>query len=61
MNITESIKFNKLKEENEALKNEITELKQQILYKEDLYFHCWWGDVDYDEECEYMDNGYKIW
>nr|CAK99287.1 hypothetical protein n-terminal truncated [Spiroplasma citri] len=50
MNITESIKFNKLKEENEALKEqlemahyfnqnlgkELDKLKQQILYKEDF-------------------------
>ncbi|APE75096.1 hypothetical protein [Spiroplasma citri] len=33
MNITETIKFNKLKEENEALKEELDELKQQILKK----------------------------
>ncbi|WP_348735687.1 hypothetical protein [Spiroplasma endosymbiont of Ammophila pubescens] len=37
MNITESIKFNKLKEENEKLKKELEELKQQQLYKEDFY------------------------
>ncbi|WP_268794824.1 hypothetical protein [Spiroplasma kunkelii] len=36
MNITESIKFDKLQEENEALKKELTELKQQQLYKEDF-------------------------
>ncbi|PQP78314.1 hypothetical protein C6B38_06920 [Spiroplasma sp. ChiS] len=30
MNITESIKFNKLKEENELLKNEITELNKDL-------------------------------
>ncbi|WP_425380408.1 hypothetical protein [Spiroplasma endosymbiont of Stenodema calcarata] len=43
MNITESIKFDKLQEENEKLKNqlaekdkEIEELKQQQLYKEDF-------------------------
>ncbi|PQP77995.1 hypothetical protein C6B38_08910 [Spiroplasma sp. ChiS] len=47
MNITESIKFNKLKEENEALKNEITELKQQQLYKKDI-----WIDFIRCEECE---------
>ncbi|WFG99464.1 hypothetical protein M1771_05595 [Spiroplasma citri] len=66
MNVTESIKFNKVKEENEALKEqlemahyfnqnlgkELDELKQQILYKEDFYFQCWWGNVDYDEDCE---------
>ncbi|QIA68146.1 hypothetical protein GL981_00425 [Spiroplasma citri] len=36
MNITESIKFNKLQEENEILKKELEELKQQQLYKEDF-------------------------
>ncbi|AKM52735.1 hypothetical protein [Spiroplasma mirum] len=43
MTITESIKFNKLQEENEKLKNQLAEkdkelvkLKQQILYKEDF-------------------------
>ncbi|WP_146693364.1 hypothetical protein [Spiroplasma sp. ChiS] len=30
MNITESIKFDKLKEENELLKNEITELNKDL-------------------------------
>ncbi|AXF95048.1 hypothetical protein [Spiroplasma phoeniceum] len=42
MNITESIKFDKLKVENEALKKELDELKQQILYKEDFkeFAHC---------------------
>ncbi|AXF95188.1 hypothetical protein [Spiroplasma phoeniceum] len=42
MNITESIKFDKLKAENEALKKELDELKQQILYKEDFkeFAHC---------------------
>ncbi|WP_257785680.1 hypothetical protein [Spiroplasma citri] len=30
MNITESIKFDKLKEENELLKNEITELIKDL-------------------------------
>ncbi|AXF95596.1 hypothetical protein [Spiroplasma phoeniceum] len=40
MNITESIKFDKLKAENEALKKELDELKQQILYKEDFTNQC---------------------
>nr|CAK99927.1 hypothetical protein n-terminal truncated [Spiroplasma citri] len=45
MNITESIKFNKLKEENEKLKKELDELKQQQLFKEDFWYqlyciHC---------------------
>ncbi|AXF96021.1 hypothetical protein [Spiroplasma phoeniceum] len=53
MNVTETIKFNKVKEENEKLKKELAELKkQQILYKEDFYFQCRWGNVDYDEDCE---------
>ncbi|WFG96369.1 hypothetical protein M0C40_09910 [Spiroplasma citri] len=30
MNVTESIKFDKLKEENEALKEEITELNKDL-------------------------------
>ncbi|APE74105.1 hypothetical protein [Spiroplasma citri] len=33
MDVTERIKFNKLKEENEALKKELTELKEQQLFK----------------------------
>ncbi|GAA6237897.1 MAG: hypothetical protein SPLM_00220 [Spiroplasma phoeniceum] len=48
MNITESIKFNKLKEENEKLKNQLAEkdkelvkLKQQILFKEDFDLTCY--------------------
>ncbi|WP_114564676.1 hypothetical protein [Spiroplasma phoeniceum] len=47
MNVTETIKFNKLKAENEALeaenealKKELAKLKQQILYKEDFYLLC---------------------
>ncbi|PQP79412.1 hypothetical protein C6B38_01330 [Spiroplasma sp. ChiS] len=55
MTITESIKFNKLKEENEKLKNEITELKQQQLYKEDFkeFAHCMncGDDYDFDNKC----------
>ncbi|ALA97493.1 hypothetical protein SKUN_00600 [Spiroplasma kunkelii CR2-3x] len=43
MTITESIKFDKLQEENEALKKELAELKQQQLYKE-----------DFDEYCQYV-------
>ncbi|RUO86311.1 hypothetical protein [Spiroplasma endosymbiont of Megaselia nigra] len=50
MTITESIKFNKLQEENEKLKKELAEkdkelvkLKQQILFKE-----------DFDEYCQYV-------
>ncbi len=41
MNITESIKFNKLKEENETLKKELAKLKQQQLYKEDFDLICY--------------------
>ncbi|MFW4371465.1 MAG: hypothetical protein EHV01_005980 [Spiroplasma sp. hy2] len=36
MTITELIKYDKLQEENEVLKKEITELKQQQLYKKDF-------------------------
>ncbi|ALA97750.1 hypothetical protein SKUN_00860 [Spiroplasma kunkelii CR2-3x] len=43
MTITESIKFDKLQEENEALKKELAELKEQQLYKE-----------DFDEYCQYV-------
>ncbi|WP_426605832.1 hypothetical protein [Spiroplasma endosymbiont of Glossina fuscipes fuscipes] len=41
MTITESIKFDKLQQENELLKKELEELKQQQLYKED--FTKQWG------------------
>ncbi|ALA97525.1 hypothetical protein SKUN_00632 [Spiroplasma kunkelii CR2-3x] len=36
MNITEWIKYEKLEKENEKLKKELAELKQQQLYKEDF-------------------------
>ncbi|APE75348.1 hypothetical protein [Spiroplasma citri] len=51
MNITELIKFEKLQEENELLKNEITELKQQILYKEDFYFQLFCINCEKVDEC----------
>ncbi|QED24568.1 hypothetical protein [Spiroplasma citri] len=58
MNITETIKFNKLKEENEALKEELDELKQQILYKEDFdaqyycSYHGHWDQCIVEDEEE---------
>ncbi|AXF95591.1 hypothetical protein SDAV_00600 [Spiroplasma phoeniceum P40] len=39
MNITESIKFNKVKAENEKLKNKLDELKQFQLKKSDITLH----------------------
>ncbi|PQP79345.1 hypothetical protein C6B38_01520, partial [Spiroplasma sp. ChiS] len=42
MNITESIKFNKIKEENEKIKKELAKLKQFQLKKSDFWvqFYC---------------------
>ncbi|WFG95820.1 hypothetical protein M0C40_06875 [Spiroplasma citri] len=51
MNITESIKFDKLKEENELLKKELAELKQQILYKEDFYFQLFCINCEKVDKC----------
>ncbi|PQP79158.1 hypothetical protein C6B38_02200 [Spiroplasma sp. ChiS] len=50
MNVTETIKFNKLKAENEALVAENDELKQQQLYKEDFYLLCEEDKLTYDWE-----------
>ncbi|WFG99702.1 hypothetical protein M1771_06810 [Spiroplasma citri] len=51
MNITESIKFDKLKEENELLKKELAKLKQQILYKEDFYFQLFCINCEKVDKC----------
>ncbi|GAA6238783.1 MAG: hypothetical protein SPLM_08980 [Spiroplasma phoeniceum] len=71
MNITESIKFNKLKEENEKLKKELTEkekeikkLKSKHLFKEDFDLTCY-AECNCDGEgCGYglIDNSkyYKL-
>ncbi|WFG95715.1 hypothetical protein M1771_06280 [Spiroplasma citri] len=55
MNITESIKFDKLKEENELLKKELAKLKQQILYKEDFDLLCEENKLTYDWESLQID------
>ncbi|WFG95716.1 hypothetical protein M1771_06285 [Spiroplasma citri] len=58
MNVTESIKFDKLKEENELLKKELAKLKQQILYKEDFdtqyycSYHGHWDQCIVEDEEE---------
>ncbi|PQP78653.1 hypothetical protein C6B38_04685 [Spiroplasma sp. ChiS] len=65
MDITETIKFNKLQEENEALKEqlemahyfnqnlgkELAELKQQILYKEDFWFQSYCINCEKVDKC----------
>ncbi|PQP78988.1 hypothetical protein C6B38_02970 [Spiroplasma sp. ChiS] len=58
MNITETIKFNKLKAENEtleaeneALKKELAKLKQQILYKEDFWFQLYCINCEKVDKC----------
>ncbi|WFG95984.1 hypothetical protein M0C40_07735 [Spiroplasma citri] len=51
MNITESIKFDKLQEEKELLKKELAELKQQILYKEDFYFQLFCINCEKVDKC----------
>ncbi|AXF96156.1 hypothetical protein [Spiroplasma phoeniceum] len=53
MNVTETIKFNKLKAENEKLKNKLDELKQFQLKKSDItlhYIEC--NECETEEFCD---------